>query len=300
MLGVKSASKETQGLLLALIAGIFLSIESITAKLAYAGGANMLTILAIRFSVAALFFWGRLLTVRSGGEKPDRAALGRLIGLILGFQSTTLLLLFYSFQHIPAAVAMLFFFIFPALVTLLAAFFLRENLTKTKLLSIMITFFGLMVIAGVPDGQLDIRGVTAALLAALTNGFFIVGQTRILRGLTPVVYNAYATLILGVFFLLLAYITGSFSLNFNLQAIIALIIMIIFSTVLAFLAMSWSLILIGASRAAIIITIQPLSTAIWGYFILNEALKPSQMLGGIIILAGVIWLQVSKPKQTTL
>lgn len=286
------------GLLLALLAAGALGMEGIAAKLAYAGGANILTILAIRFLVAALFFWFGLLT-GTGVEKPGRATLVWLIFLALSGQGITTLLLFYSFQYIPAAVAMLFFYVFPAVVTLLAAVFLQEALTKAKLWALLITFIGLIVILGVPGGYQDMRGVAAALVAAFTNGFYVVGQTRLLRNLAPQVYNAYATLSLGIAFLLLSMVTGKFSLDFNLQALLAIAVIAIICTVVAFTAMAWGLVLIGASRLAIVSTIEPLVTAIFGYFILGEVLQASQMLGGIIILAGVAWLQASgkKPKR---
>ncbi|NLW08136.1 MAG: DMT family transporter [Clostridia bacterium] len=294
-----AGSKESLGVFLAIVSAAALGAESIAAKLAYAGGANILTILAIRYLLAALLFWGVLFT-RPGLQKPAGATLGWLTFVALSGQGTTVLLLFYSFQYIPAAVAILFFYVFPAVVTLLAAIFLREALTKAKLLALAITFCGLIIILGVPGSNLDTRGVIAALLAALTNGYYIVGQTRLLKEVNPLVYNAYMTLTIGLGFLLLALTSASFNLDFNLQAWLAIAVLILVCTVLAFVAMAWGLVLIGASRVAIISTVEPIVTAILGYLILGELLKPGQVLGGLIILAGVAWLQISgrRPQST--
>ncbi len=285
--------QETQGILLAFLAGIVIGAEGITAKLAYAGGANILSTLAIRFLIAALFFWGMLFP-QIKLQKTKKTIRRWAIILALSGQGTTVLLLFYSFQFIPAAVTMLFFYIYPAIVTFLAAIFLGEKLTKKKIGALILTFIGLTVILGLPGAHLDIKGVIAALIGALTNGCYLVGQTRLLRDMEPKVYNAYATLSMGLAFLLLALFSGGFSLDFNFQAWIAIAVMALVCTVIAYAAIAWGLMLIGASRVAIISTIEPLVTAILGYFILDEILQLGQMLGGAIILTGIIWLQVSE------
>ncbi|OIQ08887.1 EamA-like transporter family protein [Moorella thermoacetica] len=292
----KDSSGEGRGLFLAVLAAAALGLEGISAKLAYAGGANILSILAIRFLAAGILFWGSLI-VFPLDWKLNLGTMVRLTVLALGGQATTILLLFHAFERIPATVAMLFFYLYPVIVSLLATVFLKETLTRAKIGALVLAFTGLAVILGVPTGNLEIWGIVTALLAACTNGIYMVGQTGLLKTIEPRVFNAYATLTIGVAYFILAIVTGTFSLAFNSQAILAIATLSLICTLLAYTAVAWSLKYIGASRAAIISTLEPVVTAVLGFLILGERLHPIQLLGGALILAGVTVQQVLTSKD---
>ncbi|MDN5361810.1 MAG: hypothetical protein PWP70_857 [Moorella sp. (in: firmicutes)] len=279
------------GLLLAALAAAALGAEGIAAKLAYAGGANILTTLSLRFLLAAVMFWVSIV-IFPVQWRLDRPTLVRLVALALGGQATTVLLLFYAFQHIPAAVAILFFYIYPAVVILLAALFLHEPLTRAKVGALALTFIGLLIILGFPMGSLDIRGIAAALLAALGNGVYLIGQNNLLKRLEPRTFNTWATTAIAPAFFLMALTSGNFSLAFNNQALLAILILALICTVLAYTAVAWGLRYIGASRLAIISTLEPAITTVLGFLVLGERLHPYQLLGGVLILVGVTWQQI--------
>ncbi|WP_258359371.1 DMT family transporter [Moorella sulfitireducens] len=293
MVKLSGSSREMRGMFLAVLAAAALGTEGIAAKLAYAGGANILTVLALRFLMAAAFFWGNLLFSPSI-RKVDTPTFYRLVILSTGGQGFTVLLLFYSFQHIPAAAAILLFYIYPAVVAILAAVFLQESLTRSTLGALAITFLGLVIILGVPAGEWNTGGVVAALLAALANGIYMVGQAHMLKRLDPGTFNAYMTLIVGVVFLAVALITGDFDLAFNIQAFLAITALVLITTVLAYTAMAKGLQYIGAQRVAIICTLEPAITAVLAYLVLGEKLLLVQALGGVLIILGVTWQQLAR------
>ncbi|MDN5345334.1 MAG: hypothetical protein PWQ18_1448 [Clostridia bacterium] len=286
------------GLLLSALAAAALGAEGIAAKLAYVGGASILTTLALRFLLASLLFWASI-AIFPLQWRLDRPTLARVVILALGGQATTVLLLFYAFQRIPAAVAILFFYIYPAVVTLLAAIFLREPLTRARVGALALTLIGLLVILGFPVGYLDTKGIAAALLAALGNGVYLIGQTSLLKRLEPRTFNTWATTALAPAFFLLALATGNLNLAFTFQALLAILILALVCTVLAYTAMAWGLRYIGASRAAIISTLEPAITALLGFLVLGERLHPYQFVGGALILVGVTWQQISGAKSGT-
>ncbi len=283
---------QQRGLLLAALGAAALGAEGIAAKLAYAGGANILTTLALRFWLAAIIFGLIMVALRLQWHM-DRPTLGRVVILALGGQATTVLLLFYAFQRIPAAVAILFFYIYPVVVVILAAIFLHETLTRARIGALGLTLAGLLVILGFPMDSLDPRGVAAALLAALSNGVFLIGQASLLKRLEPLTLNAWTMLVIAPVFLLLALATGSFKLAFDSRAGLAILFLALVCTVFAYLAVALSLKYIGASRVAIISTLEPAVTAALGFLLLGERLHPYQLLGGVLILAGVTWQQLS-------
>lgn len=284
--------REIKGAFLAALAAFALGTEGVAAKLAYAGGANILTVLVLRFLMAAAFFWGKM-AFKPAGWRLERPTFYRLVALAVGGQALTVLLLFYSFQQIPAAAAILLFYIYPAVVAILAAVWLQETVNRSTVTALIVTFLGLLTILGVPAGDWHPKGVIAALLAALTNGIYMVGQAHMLKRLEPGTFNAYMTLIVGATFLGLALLTGSLDLAVSLQAFLAIAVLALITTVLAFTAMAGSIQYIGAQRAAIICTLEPAFTAVLAGLILGEKLLPVQILGGAFIIFGVLWQQLA-------
>lgn len=48
---------------------------------------------------------------------------------------------------------------------------------------------------------------------------------------------------------------------------------------------------LGAARASLIATIEPVLTLTWAVLILSETLVALQVLGAVLVLAGVVWTQ---------
>lgn len=277
------------GAALVLFSALCLSTEAIAAKIAYQGGATVLTALTLRYLLAAAVFWLLVLA----GSYPYRLTGRQLLvvtALSLGTQTLTVLALFESFRYIPAAMAILFLYLFPTVVTILAFFFLKEPLTGQKALALLLTFLGCAVILGQPAafGALHPRGVALALAAAFTNAVFVVGSARLLAGIPTLVYSTYVSTVVALAVGGLALLSGQFSLAFDLRALAAVAVLGIVATVLAMWAFYRGVKEIGASRAAIISTFEPVATAVLGFLVLGESLTAWQMAGGAAVLAGVL------------
>ncbi|MQL51093.1 EamA family transporter [Desulfofundulus thermobenzoicus] len=284
--GKQPAGRQGLGMVLVLFSTICLSAEAVAAKIAYQGGATVLTTLTLRYVLAAAVFW---LLVLAGGYdwRLSRRQLFIVSILSVGAQTLTVLALFEAFRYIPGAMAILFLYFYPTVVTMLAFFFLKEPLTWPKGAALLLTFLGCAVILGQPVGALNMKGVLLSLSAALTNAVFLVGTTRLLSGIQTTVYNAYLTTIVALTVGLLSLVRGQFSLAFNLQALAAIGVLGIVCTVLALAALLRGVKEIGASRAAIISTFEPVATAVLGFIILGEGLTAWQAAGGAAVLAGV-------------
>ncbi|SFR10995.1 DMT family transporter [Desulfoscipio geothermicus] len=279
--------KESTGILLVLVATISLSTEAIAAKIAYREGAGVMTTLFLRYAVAAFFFWAEMI-ISKRPWKLSRSRITSVAALALGGQSVTVLCLFYAFKYIPAAMAILFLYVYPTIVTLLSYFLLKEPLTWRKMTALFMTLAGCTVILGQPVHGLDPRGVILALGAAVMNAIFLVGSTRLLADIPVPVYNAYMTGIVALFFLGLGSIKGALNFSLNLQAWEAVLFLGLICTVLSLAALFRGVEIIGASRAAIISTFEPVSTALLGFWLLQETLTGWQLLGGALVVTGVM------------
>ncbi|MFZ5643850.1 MAG: DMT family transporter [Bacillota bacterium] len=278
------------GVALVLFSTLCLSAEAVAAKLAYQGGATVLTALTLRYVIAASVFW---VLVLAGGYPYSltRRQLASVAALSLGAQTLTVLALFEAFRYIPAAMAILFLYLYPTVVTILAYFFLKEKLKWNKWLALLLTFIGAAVILGQPAESLDMRGVLLSLAAAFTNAVFLVGTARLLSDIKTPVYNAYVSSVVALAVTVLALFQRELSFSFSLQAAAAIAVLGLVSTVMAMAALLKGVKIIGASRAAIISTFEPAATAVLGFLILGEGLTPWQAAGGLVILSGVFLLR---------
>ncbi|MEW5763145.1 MAG: DMT family transporter [Bacillota bacterium] len=277
--------EQALGVALVLVATVALSTEAVAAKIAYRGGATVLTVLALRYLVAALLFGAGYL-YRPVPYRLGRAERPALLLLAVGGQAATVLALFAAFRYTTAAMAILFLYLYPTVVSILAHFFLREPLDRPKVLALALSLAGCVVILGRFEG-LNLLGIGLAALAAVLNAVFLVGSARLLARVPVRLFNAALSFILTLFFLPLAFFTGELTFALTPQACAAILFLGVVCTVVSLASLFHGIVHIGASRAAIIATLEPPLTALWGYWLLGEKLTVLQAAGGILILAGV-------------
>jgi drug/metabolite transporter (DMT)-like permease len=290
---LRSHKYEKYGMMLVIIAAISLGSEAIAAKIAYRGGASIPTVLAGRFLLAAFLFWASFIFIKPGFYWLSRSEVLSIVFLALGGQGLATALLFVSFQYLSAAIAILLFYVYPLIVSLLAIPFLKEPLTKNKLNALLISFGGLVVVLGLPAGRPDCRGVLAALAASAANALFIIGSKKLLRQIPPRLFTTYTISVVAIAFLLLGLATGSLQPHLGTQSLGAILVLALVCTVIAFSALIFGLNYTEASKASIVLTLEPAITALLGFLILGEKLLPGHLLGGCLILGG-IFLAIAK------
>src|SRR5215203_6758871 len=101
-----------------------------------------LTVVTLRAVTATLVLWIWLAVTDPGALRIPRAALPAFT--LLGAIAVTIFYpaLFYAYQWTSVSVATTLLYLSPTLVTLGAALFLREPLTRYKLIALMATFLG--------------------------------------------------------------------------------------------------------------------------------------------------------------
>ncbi len=166
-----------QGTLLILISAAGFGSNTILAKFAYASGANVPTMLFLRFFAASALLWlGMVVTGRSGFRLSGRA-LGACLGLGAVMYAAQSLTFFTALRFISASLVALLHYIYPAVVTLLAAAVLGERLDRWKVLALGMAGVGVLLVLGRGVGQAPSAGVTLALLSAgVYSGYIIISR----------------------------------------------------------------------------------------------------------------------------
>ena len=174
-------AEERRGSLAILIAAASYGFLSVFVKLALDAGVDVLALAAWRFVLGAALVWV-LLAVRRRPIPPLRSwpALAGL-GLLYSVDSLAYV---SALQWVPAATAVLVFYVYPVVVVLLAAAFLGERLTAMQLAGFALVSVGVVVVhppQATPGARRFGRGVAYGALAVLLMAAAIVLVKRVLE-----------------------------------------------------------------------------------------------------------------------
>lgn len=281
----QSASEHfTLGVLYVAAAGILYGTLVILAKLAYATGIAPLPLLVLRYGLAAAVMWGALALLRPdllrlGGR--DRV-LGVALGLLYAFQS---FVYFWGFQTVDAAVTGILFNTFPLWVALFAAAFLAEKIRWEIGAALGLGLIGTALTAGLWTGAVDAYGAVLVLAAALGYATYVVAARKTASNLPSEAVAAHVFLGSAAGFFGAALVSGALPTQVAVDSLLYAAALAILATLLPILLFLKGLKIIGASRAGVIGTLEPLVTVVLAWAILGSTLGPIQALGGALVLA---------------
>jgi drug/metabolite transporter (DMT)-like permease len=269
---------------------------AIFARWAYAAGVDVWGVLLPRFAIAALVF---AVIVRLRGL--PRVPSGRRLGLAaMGAAYVAQASCYFgALLFIPAGLVALLLYLFPLFVVLLSRALGHERLTPRRMTALAISLAGTALAigpGGLGDGGLDPRGIALALAAAAIYACYIVGGTRATRGIAPL--TASATIMSSGAALLAVIVAvrlaGGHPVAFPTDAPGwgAVGAAAIVSTVIAVSTFFAGLARLGASRTAVVSTLEPVVTVALAALLLGERLSPIQAAGGALVLAGALLIAV--------
>ena len=282
-------SVSLRGIVLAGLSACGFATLSVFMRIAFSAGATTATILSTRFLLAALLLWitvlttGKLRLVR----KRDFLPLALLGTLGYGFMSACFA---QSVHYLSASLATLLLYLYPSIVTLFSFWLGHVRYSHDKVAALLLSLGGLWLTIG-NQGSFSWTGVAFGLGAAVSYALYLLFSAQVLKTVDPLVGTAViCTSAAGAY---LAYGLASASLQtaLPLQAWLALAGMAILSTFVAMLCLFAAIRAIGAARASIISTLEPLVTVVLSMLLLAETLLPLQLLGGGLILAGILLLE---------
>ena len=259
--------------------------------IATTSGARLVDVLTWRYLIAAA-----LLVVVSGGVHavlaPGRRA-WTVIALAGGGQAAIAFVSLSALRYIPAATLTFLFYTYPAWVAVMAAVRGTERISRQGAIALAFSLAGIALMVGMPGaGGLHPIGALLALSSALLYAAYIPLIDRLGRGMPPAVTSAYVTAGAGAILLVVAMMQGGLAVRFAPIGWAAVLILAVLSTVLAFLAFLRGLAEIGPVRTAIVSTIEPFWTALLGGIVLGQQVGPRTLIGGLLIAAAVILLQL--------
>lgn len=283
------------GTLYTLLAAAGFSAVSTLTSIALAEGMALSSVLWWRYALGAAVMVAVVGLARYPLlPRPDAAA-----WLVLGGGGQALLvgLALSSLEFVDVATLAFLFYTYPAWVTVVQTVRRAERLSAGRLLALTLSFAGVVVISGRPGAQVAAwQGVALALGAAVVYGLYIPMMQRIQKTHPVLVTSTYAKIGSAVCFLVLAGGPPALSLSLTRTAWLAILALTIFSTVLPGVFFLMGLMRLGPVRTAIVSTVEPFLTAALGLVVLRQALTAPILLGGAMIVAAVILLQLPRER----
>lgn len=217
------------------------------------------------------------------------------LGLLMGLSSfgIPLALVYWGTQYIPTGLASILFATHPFAVALFSYFLLStERLNRAKLTGIMLCFIGIYVIFSSEfrfHGMLGIEGMAAIVLSSTLQAFTLVTVKKYGRPYNTMSLNYVGMVIGGVLLAAMSFLLENHAgVVFNTGAILSLIYLALFGSVITFVTYFWLLKHVEVVLLSLTAFITPIIAVIAGVIVFNENLGPQMWIGSALVLFGIV------------
>ncbi len=211
---------------------------------------------------------------------------------------------FVGLQYITASLERLILFIYPTLVVIISAVAYKQPILKKYWLAIAITYLGIAIIF-LPDvatsaSQHLLLGGSFIFLSAFTYAMFIAGSGDLIPKIGSDIFTAWVMAVSCVFVIAHYLVLFQFNLpDLQWQVYGIGVILAIFCTVIPSFLISRAISSLGASQFAVLGSLGPVSTIGLAILILDERITWYQLIGAVVVIAGVSTLQLVKLKKNS-
>lgn len=294
---------------MALTAAALWAVNGVISKVIIeSGGVPAQRLTEVRTTGAFAILFVVLALARPGSLRVRREELPVL--LTFGVLGLALVQWFYfvAISRLDIGVALLIQYVAPVLVALWARFVYHEPVRRRIWAALCLSIVGVALLVQLWEGlTLDGVGVAAAIGSAITFSIYVLSAERAVRRRDPVSLVCYGFLLATVFWAViqplwtfpLDRVDDTVSLlgrleDLSLPVWLLMVWMVVLGTIIPFALLAASLRHIPASRAAITAMFEPVAAIAFAYAWLGEALTAAQLIGGIVVLAGISLAQTAR------
>ena len=283
---------------LLLITVVFWSFNFTVVKYALTHGWEPLAYSSVRFAIGALLFSG-FTYAREGSLVVRRAdvllmSLAAAAGIWLNQLSFV-----YAVRLTTASTVALMFGTLPIFVALIAQAFGHERLNFRHWLATIVSFSGVALVALGASGGIgsDIGGILLGLAASVTWAAYSVAMGPLMSRYSPYRISAFMLLVGSVPLLASAFEQLGRQDWSQLGAlawgafVYSLFFSLVFTNIMWFTAIDR----VGAARSALYANLQPFLGAFFALVVLSEHMGPLQVVGGVVIGAGILLARRGQP-----
>ena len=207
---------------------------------------------------------------------------------------------YLAIQRLPVAVAIVLIFMAPGFVVLWKALLSKRVPSLGILLPLILSFVGVVMVSelfGSDSHHVNWFGISVGLLTALFFATYSILSEKIGVKATPI-NSLLQTLSLASLIWLGFLLTQGLSIHLlNLNNAPKILYMGLFGTLLPYLLFLWGIRYLRSEKAAIIASIEPFIAGLIAWVWFGQHLTPIQIIGGILIVVAIVYLQQSNHIQ---
>ncbi|MDE6844507.1 MAG: DMT family transporter [Lachnospiraceae bacterium] len=296
-------TSKSNGTFLILLAGIFWGSMGIFVRgLTDLAGFTSIQVVSIRLTVAALTFSLILLLKDPKGFRIKMKDIPLFLGLGFGSILFFTTCYFTAIRMMTLSIAAILLYTSPIWVMLLSLCLFHEKMTRNKLLALIISFVGCVLVSGLgsADSNVSLIGILIGLGSGLGYGLYSILGTIALRKYSTYTVTTYTFLTAAVGSLFLCSLPDLWHKITVCPRKPFLSVFIILTglvtAVIPFLLYTLGLEQVEASRAAILATIEPMVATLIGVVVFHEYMTVLSVIGILCILCAIVLLNCRRPR----
>ncbi|MDD5569807.1 MAG: DMT family transporter [Bacteroidales bacterium] len=205
----------------------------------------------------------------------------------------------FGLTLVPASMASIIISTIPVFTPIMAFFMLKEKITLTNIIGIVVSFLGIVVMVLKKNLSFSASplGVCFLFFAVLSALFYTVYVKRLSAKYSAFTIVTYQNII-GMFLFMPLFLIFDFNkiiqIKLNSELVSSLVLLSVFASSLAFMMFIIVMKKIGVNRVNVYTNLIPVFTVVLSYFILSEEITAGKIAGMILILVGLIISQTKK------
>ena len=217
-----------------------------------------------------------------------------LTGALIGFNWIAL---FESYNYTSVAKATLYYYSAPIFLILLSVIFLKEKLSKKKMLCMGIAIIGIVCVSGVLDGSAAInpyetKGLLLGLLSAVMYGT-VMFINKAITGIDAADKTIIQIATAGIIMLIYGPATGDFAgITLTPTCILMVLIVGVFHTGFCYTLFFGSMDYLSAQSVAIFTYIDPAVAILLSALLLKEPLSIWGIIGAVLVIGSALFSEL--------
>lgn len=286
-----------RGVVMAMLVGVSFAANTTLAAVSYTGGATPLAVLLARSTVAFIVLY-IVLAARGlpRGLSPERRRGALFLGCIFAGYSYGVLV---AIKHLPVGLVVATFYIFPIFVGVVEWWSGRHAYSTRTAIALVIAFTGIVLALDLFGAPVHRLGMALCLLGAIGVTVVMTLSPRV-RGTgdsRPVTLHMLG-MALAIFYLVAA-VHGGVALPQTTFAWVGFIgspLFYTFGIIMLFVVIGR----IGPVKTSLAMNIEPVTSVLLGFLVLDQRLGPQQLLGIALVVAAVLLVEsarLRRPRQ---